>query len=385
MDLFKANNQWSTRPADERFGSIPEMYAACRHYADNARVARTPYAELRVESDNNEIQLAGKSGQFAKLTHWAFGQMAQLVAAPAGYLRSLPATLAAQNLNWGLKNRTAEQNSGTAQLLFHSNGSLLLRAVTSPIYKRIWNWEIAQRLHDLQGSGWKVPPARPALPDQPGTRPATEQDVLRLRESGLSIKVGDPIAPAGLYASDHDMFAFMVNEENRIEDGTDQGLGRGFFVENSEVGDSAFRLTTFLYRFICGNHIVWGAKDVREISIRHVGDANGIAWNKLALMVRRYAESSASDLEAKIAAARRYEIAAKKEDVIDRLFGLKIGTRKVLEAAYETAEKHSDTDGSPRSAWGFAQGMTRVSQESAYADKRVEIDRSAAKVLEIVF
>ena len=127
MDLFKASNQWSTRPADERFGSIQEMYEACRHYADSAREARTPYSELRLESQNNEVQLTGRAGQFAKLTHWAFGQLASLVGAPAGYLRNLPATLAVQNLNHGLKRRTTEQGDSTAQLLFHSNGSLLLR------------------------------------------------------------------------------------------------------------------------------------------------------------------------------------------------------------------------------------------------------------------
>ena len=44
------------------------------------------------------------------------------------------------------------------------------------------------------------------------------------------------IAPAGIYASDHDMFAFLVNEEYRIDDGSDGGLARGFFVQNSEVG-----------------------------------------------------------------------------------------------------------------------------------------------------
>ena len=385
MELFKANNQWSTRPADERFGSLTEMYDACYHYATTAREAKTPYSDIRVEAQNNEVQLTGKTGQFARLTHWAFGQLSQLVGAPAGYLRNLPATLAVQNLNHGLKHRLQEQGDSTAQLLFHSNGSLLLRAVTSEVYKRIWNWEICKRLVSLQEYGWKVPPARPSTIGSAATRPATKQDVLDVQMSGIGIKVGDPVAPAGLYASDHDMFAFLVNEKNRINDGSDQGLGRGFFVENSEVGDSAFKLTTFLYRFVCGNHIVWGAKDVREISIKHVGQANAIAWNKLAVMVQRYADSSASDLEAQIAVARRFEIAAKKEDILDLLFNRKIGTRKLLEAAYNKAEEHADIDGSPRSAWGFAQGMTRVSQESEYADKRVEIDKAAAKVIQIAF
>ena len=49
-----------------------------------------------------------------------------------------------------------------------------------------------------------------------GIRIATEADVLRGAGFGLSIRVGDKIAPAGLYASDHDMFVFMVNNDKRI-------------------------------------------------------------------------------------------------------------------------------------------------------------------------
>ena len=383
MELFRASKQWSTRPADERFGSLKEMYDACKGYADVSRTSTVPYANLRVETADGEVQLTGKTGTLAKLTHWAFGQLSRVVGAPADYLRRLPATLAVQNLNHGLKERA--DGEAQASLLFHQNGGLLLRAITSPEYARIWNHDIVGRLVDLQGAGWRVPPARPALKDQPGTRPATEADVLEVGESGLSVKVGDLIAPAGLYASDHDMFAFLINEKNRVNDGSDQGLSRGFFAWNSEVGGGVFGVMSFLYRTICGNHIVWGASKVNEIRIRHIGEANDKAWMNLAVEVRRYADSSVSDLEAKISKARRYEIAATKEDVLDTLFKARIGTQKLLAEAYDVAEKHIDTDGAPTTAWGFVQGMTRLSQQSSFADKRNEIDRSAAKVLEIVF
>jgi len=127
---------------------------------------------------------------------------------------------------------------------------LLLRALTSEQYKRIWNWEVVERLLPLQERGWRVPQARPAFPDQPGARPATEADILDDAGFGLSVKVGDMIAPAGLYASAHDMFAFLINEQKRIKDGTEEGLSRGIFFENSEVGDKALRCTTFLYRHV---------------------------------------------------------------------------------------------------------------------------------------
>ena len=384
MELFKASNQWKERPADERFGNVQEMYDACKGYADSAVEAPAKYDDLRVESDNGEIKLVGKENKPALLTNWAFGQLSQLVQAPAGYLRELPGTLAAQNLNYGLKHSRLMM-SNDASLLFHQNGSLLCRAITSTQYKRIWNWEIVKRLLALESQGWRVPPARPAHLGQAGSRPATEADVLNAQMSGIGIHVGDMIAPAGLYASDHDMFAFLVNEKYAVNDGTDQGMARGFFAENSEVGGGCFRLTTFLYRWVCGNHIVWGAEKVREISLVHRGNANKICWDLMDLQVRKYAEGSVSDLEAKISTARRFQIAMKKEDVLDRLFGLKIGGRKILEQSYAMAEENESVDGAPNTAWGFAQGMTRLSQKSIYADKRVEMDRAAGKVLQIAF
>jgi hypothetical protein len=205
------------------------------------------------DKESGEVKIAGREGLEAKLTHWAFGQLSSLAKAPASYLRKLSPTIAAECLNYGFK-----QNSfykAPLQLLFqptHNNAGqlplpttamvapdhLLLRALTSEKYTRIWNWEIIGKLIPLTEISWRVPPARPAFPDQPGTCPATEDDVLAVKDF-LSINVGDPVAPAGLYASNHDMFAFLINEENRIDDGSDSGLSRGVFFVNSEVGAKA--------------------------------------------------------------------------------------------------------------------------------------------------
>lgn len=384
MELFKANNQWSTRPADERFWTLEEMHNACETYKGQARVLSVPYSDIRVEAVDSDVQVTGKAGTPAKLTHWAFGQLARKVEAPANYLRNLPATLAVQNLNHGLKERSS-QNNDVASLMFHKNGSLLLRSFLSEDYTRIWNSDITQRLMTLTADGWRVPPARPAQDGQPGTRKATEKDVLDVRMGGLGIEVGDLIAPAGLYASDHDMFAFLVNEKNRIEDGSDGGLSRGFFVSNSEVGAASFKLTTFLYRTVCANHIVWGAESVKEVSIRHIGRAEDKAWGSLAVEVKKYADSSVSDLEAQIKTAKSYQLGMNKDEVLDRLFGLKIAGRKVLDAAYEIAVENEKTDGAPNTAWGMMNGMTRLSQTLTYADERNEMDKAGAKILEVAF
>ena len=61
---------------------------------------------------------------------------------------------------------------------------------------------------------------------------------------------------------------------------------------------------------------------------------------------------------------------------------------KQLEKAYDYAVIQSDeahNEFSPRSTWGMAQGITAMSQTEDYAEKRVELDRSAGKVLSMTF
>jgi hypothetical protein len=188
-----------------------------------------------------------------------------------------------------------------------------------------------------------------------------------------------------LYASDHDMFAFLCNSNITIsEPGNPDSLKRGVIVENSEVGAAALKLTRFLYRAMCGNHIIWGATQVTDISIRHVGEARE-KWGLWATEIRRYAEESASDEEAKIARAKSRMIAATKEEVLDKLFGLRSLnlTRKVIEAGYDAVLPAQDGD--PRTPWGITQGITRHSQTIPFTDQRNNIDRAAGKILEINF
>ncbi len=392
MNLFQANRQWAERPPDERFSSLDEMFHVCKAYASTAAEAKVPHRDLRVEAVDGEVQLVGKTGHPARFTNWGFGQLCRKVSAPADYLTRLPATLAVQNINHGLKLVADKADnpaaSDAAYLLFHrDNGDMLVRAFTSQWYARIWNWQVVEQLMQLP-EGWRVPPARPARADQLGARPATEADILENRNGGggLSINVGDMIAPAGLYASDHDMFAFMVNERYRIKDGTDQGLSRGFFVENSEVGACAFKLTTFLYRHVCGNHIVWDAANVRKVRVVHVGDkAIAKSWRELEGTVTDYAESSAHEQEAQIAKAQTYRLGDGKEDVVEKLFKMHVVSRKNAEAAYDLTDSLDGEDGDPRTPWGLANGLSRLSQSAKYADERAELDRSAGRVLQIAF
>lgn len=368
MELFHAANQWATRPADERFRTLEEMYTATRAYRETARQAVVNWNDLRVEAVGDELVTVGKAGIPATLTHHAFGQIAGRVGAPAGYLRQLPTTLAAQNLNHGLR----EREDGEAHLLVHQNGSLLLRAATSEKYERVWNFEVVDRLRTMADMHGLVPAQKTF--DWSQRRPGEGDD-------GLAVL--DPNADRALYASDHDMFAFLMDPQKVVIDPTGQPLRRGIIAGNSEVGAGSLWFMSFLFRDVCANHIIWGASGVLEVRLRHVGNIRN-RWRSTTAKVRQYFDGSANLEEAKMRELT-LKIGDSKEEVLETLFGRKSLTlsRKLIEASYDAVVP--EEDGDPRTVWGMAQGMTRVAQEQPHADERHQIDRAAGKLLTLNF
>lgn len=301
----------------------------------------------------------GKAGVPARLTHHAFGQIASKIGAPASYLRLLPPTLAAQNLNHGLK--AVGTDSNEAMLLFHQNGDLILRAATSEQYARIWNYEVVDRLIGV-ASRFDLTPAK------------------------STFRTFDENENPALYASDHDMFAFLMSKERELQGPLGESLFRGIITVNSEVGAGSLKILSFLFRDICGNHIIWGAKEIAEVRLTHRGNIRE-RWSAATAEVRRYFDGAASLEQAKFASTL-VQIAGTKDEVLDTIFAQKkslpAGTsRTLIEAGYDAVVE--DQDGSAKTAWGLAQGLTRYSQTIPYADDRQFVDRVAGKVLDLVF
>lgn len=186
------------------------------------------------------------------------------------------------------------------------------------------------------------------------------------------------------------MFAFMVDNDRRIfEKGPGGGLSRGFFAYNSEVGARRFGLMTFLYEYVCGNHRVWGASNLEEVAVIHIGKNQAAkAFDLMRVELKKYAESSAADDEAKVQAARSFQIGANKDEVLDAVFKLKIGglTRANVTKAYDLVDgERSDWYGSPRTAWGLAGGITEIARDLPNGDARFALDTAATKVMEMAF
>lgn len=381
--LNAAHRQWATRPADQRFWHLKDMHEFVHTVKERSTETRTGLDALRVaHTPNDDLVLTRGNGRLA-FTNWSFRQLCLKVGAPSGYLTNLPASLAASCLNESIM-AEAKRDTNAVKLLYYQNGCARLRALTGPDYGRIWNSDVTSRLIRMsEEHGWRTPPTRTGGAEGEESRPATAADCM-----GASfIRPGDMISPGGLYASDRDMFAFLVDAYNPINDGTPDGLWRGFFAQNSEVGDCSWILTFFLFRGTCGNHIIHGGNLLREIRIRHVGGANDRAMRSLRAELTEYVNRAGSEDEKIIVQAKNLILGADKDEVLDRLFGLKIATRQILGAAWDRAIETAtvDEDGSPDTAWGYTQALTRYSQTLPWMDRRTDLDRAAGRVLALAY
>src|ERR1700680_3835920 len=110
---MKASHQWRTRPHDERFTSLTELAEFTRKQRDNSRSVVVSTRRLRVlpnETDQLRGLFVEEPNAQTMPTNWSFGQLEQLAGAPAAYLRDMPAPIAADCLNYGLRfNRNVEE------------------------------------------------------------------------------------------------------------------------------------------------------------------------------------------------------------------------------------------------------------------------------------
>jgi len=154
---------------------------------------------------------------------------------------------------------------------------------------------------------------------------------------------------------------------------------RGILVRNSEVGACSVVIDCVLYRHICGNHVLWGAVIDKQFRRRHVGQhVLRDTVREIGQVARQWMNRGESADQAIIRGLIDHELATTREAVVDELRAIG-ATKEQAEAAYDACEQHEQV--SPRSYWGVAQGLTRVSQ-GEYQDGRYGLDRLAMAVLQ---
>lgn len=358
--LTQASHQWATRPNDERFTSLTDLNAytqSLRQHSIARVVSSRRLTAHPVDGDQEALMLTGPNGAPVNVTNWSFGQLAARAGAPAGYLRSLPSALAADNINYGLHHARDIEDMGV--LLTKDNEVATARAITGPNYGRIWNHTITQALVNRFGDGvtgdFKVP-----------------------GEFGHDVAVTK--ANTTLYASDRDMFVFLADEKNRISlpnrrDGKAGDLARGFFVWNSEVGAATFGIGLFLFDYVCQNRMVWGAEGYQEIRIRHTSSAPDRWIEEVAPAIEAYAASSTAGVTEALAAAQ-----AKKIDDVDEFLKSRFTS---TQASAIKAAHLADEQRPIETLWDVATGVTAYARGISFQDERVKLEREAGKVLKL--
>ena len=152
VELTQANRQWASRSYDERYTNLFDMLSDMDIKRNNSREKHVSIRQIeaRPSDDNRGIEIHGPNGVPYAPSHWAFGQLAARAEAPAGYLRTLPAPMAADCINYGLK---FKRNIDEIAVLLDKSEAPIIRAATGPRYGRIWNSDIVRKLIDTFGDG----------------------------------------------------------------------------------------------------------------------------------------------------------------------------------------------------------------------------------------
>ncbi len=369
----RVSSEWFNRPDDERFLSLDDLFASVNGRAERSRTRTVESAAIRVEAsrDNPErlgLVLPGTEAPAAP-THWSFGQLASLVGAPAAYLRQLPAPLAGINLQYGLTNHRAEQ----IKTLEAEDGRTELRAVTGPDYGRIYDHELVSAVRRIAGNGtgdtrWKVP------------------GVLDWSTGIYNPQVDITRDTTTLYASDRDVFLFLVDDLNPIEagrlpDGAPDLYFRGFYTWNSEVGAKTLGIASFYLRAVCQNRNLWGVEDFQEITIRHSKYAASRFAHEAAPALTRFVDSSPAPFIEGIRAAREKVVARSDEDRHD--FLRKRGFSRA-ESARIVETVLAEEGRPPESVFDFVQGITAVARSKPQQDARLAMEGKAKVLLDKV-
>ena len=373
------SRQWMSRPADQRFLSLDDLHASTlrRHrYSETAVIKNTELElispdEISRLSDTHVLQVGLPGGNTAEFTNWSFGQTCQLTGAPAAFMRQLPSQLVSDNLSWCLgRNREVEQvKTYVSSDPDYPAGTDTLHALTGPTYGRIPDHEVVDAVRMIADEGgWKVP----GVMDWSTGRYNPHVDVTSQTTT--------------LYASDRDVWLFLVDDTRPIEigklpNGDPDYVFRGFYVWNSEVGSKTFGIACMYLRGVCCNRLLWGVEGFQELKIRHSAGAPDRFMAEAKPALAQFAEGSVQSLLDGVAAAKQAKVADDEADAIEFLTKRKFSKRRTAEilAAVEREEDHRAA-----TVWDMAQGITAVARTIANTDERVGLEREAGKLLDQV-
>ena len=348
-NLMQASKQLFSRSNDEKFASLLDLR---NHLTNRSQGTFENTVELSKFSYNHngsmflEEALVADGKRF-DLNDWSFRQLCKQLSAPAEFISKLSPRLASDCMQEATIQR--EEDSRKGKSVFYVDGSKggdssegTIRAVTTDRYVRVYDSEVLSAVEKHAGG----------------------------------------MDPVGLYSGERDVFMFMTNEALKVNI-AGEDLNRGFFVWNSEVGSRTFGVMSFYYRYICGNHIVWGAENVQKRISKHIGQVRDI-FNDLPYFIE-WAANNDQLINDEKAIKTAQEMLLGKDPVECATVLRKMGWgKKVAESIVQEAEvdhERHGTPGEPYSIWGIVQGATAFSQRHPNLDNRFAEDMKVSKLM----
>lgn len=379
------SNALFARQGDDRFASLDAMIAHARDRQARASELGSVPPEALIftttdDRDSEPVRLtidhhsARHVPSKLGLTNYSLGQFCTAARAPMPLLERLSRQTIARVLNESIRSDACaltdrsiliETDPAAKDLIDASSGELLhargetarVRAITSDRYARVWDADLFGEV-----DRWLSPVGyRPAVPtfNYDGDRP---RDIF-----------GDD-RPA-LWSGDRDSFAFFYTDPD--PNGNDfGGLRRGIYIGNSEVGARSVMWSTFYFRDMCANFLVWGMEGQKQRRVRHVGQTRRLQTVYCRELRRLAEEAQPIELETIGRAARtafatgstggdRVQILA--ADRLQKQFGLSKSLAAETVAAALLPQNAAQTGDPALSHWTIANGLTWVAKDTAYA------------------
>lgn len=355
--IKKIPDQWINRPADETFSSLDALFDECQDLANYSVANAANVNEIRVLTDEDgPIEYLGLevNGEALSLSHWTYSQLCSLIGCPSGFMRTLPPVIQQYPLQHKLLNYRGELVK--TYVSRRDPEMPVLRAVTSPTYGRIEDYKVVDSLRQIVGDGvtghWK---------------------------GAHVLNGGQP----QFYASDRDMFVFLVDDQRPIiigkdRYGNDDLLFRGVMAWNSEVGSRSFGVAGFCFRKHCDNRLIFGGVDFEQLIMRHSRNAPERFVEFAKPVLDQYIGGSARTIQEAVTTAKNRVIANKEEEQFDAYARLGF-SKSVAQQCMELCRQEEGTE--VRSAWDLAQSVTAYARQIPHQAERVDMEKKTRKLL----
>jgi hypothetical protein len=376
FDSHAASREYFNRPADEEFCDLDNLISETKRRRDRSEVKELDLcgATIREAGETSPIRFAGYP-----LTPWAFSQLCARLSAPADFVRQLNPDTIQRVLRERQARRAGEEKEAPMVRALITEppfgGQPEIRAILTPRYERVWDTDLFSRVKRTVGDILKPAGTIAGRGSADGGAGQGGQWSAGVRER------------SGIYSSDRNTFAFMVNPTPLPgPDGGDQLLYRGTIIGNSETGERKCFAWFFAFDSICANHIIWGASEkIQTVAFRHIGKKS---VDRGVLEIERILETWAAvqpeeELDKILMASKTPFYDRNKPDERERKLRAKGFPVHLIDASDTHAEHREEIHGTDRSSyWGVVCGITRAAQELPHAGERLDIESWAGEMLQ---